>query len=56
MSKLDKVIDNSLKVLNDVSTIVLGKNKDGSTRSIIDAKLELEKARRKSEKKRHRKI
>lgn len=56
MSKIDNVIDNSLKILNDVSTIILGKNKDGSARSIIDAKLEMEKVKRKTEKKKHRKI
>lgn len=49
--KVDKVIDGSLKVLKDVSTIVLGTNKDGTNRSIIDAKIDLEKQKRKTAKK-----
>ena len=55
-NKIDKIIDGGLRVLNDVSTIVLGKNKDGTNRSIIDAKLELEKSKRKSAKKAKRKF
>ena len=51
MDKIDRIIDGSLRILNDVSTIVLGTNKDGSKRSIIDAKLDLEKSKRKTMKK-----
>ena len=51
MDKIDRIIDGSLRILNDVSNIVLGTNKDGSKRSIIDAKLDLEKSKRKTMKK-----
>lgn len=47
----DKVIDNTLKVINDISDIILGRKKDGSRRSIIDAKVKIEKAKKKSHKK-----
>lgn len=56
MDKIDRAVDSGLKILNDLSTIILGKNKDGTNRSIIDAKLEIEKAKRKAAKKKKRKI
>lgn len=44
------ILDGTLTVLNDLSRIVLGAKKDGTPRSIIDAKIDIEKAKRKKKK------
>ena len=49
--KSNDVIENAVVILKEVSNIVLGTNSDGTPRSIIDAKLALEKSRRKRAKK-----
>lgn len=46
-----ETVDSIVTVLKEVSNIVLGKKKDGTPRSIIDAKAKLEKEKRKSQKK-----
>ena len=51
-----ETVDSAMTVLREVSTIVLGTKKNGKQRSIVDAKVKLEKERRKSEKKKNRKI
>lgn len=45
------VLDGTLTVLNDLSRIILGSKKDGTPRSIIDAKIDIEKAKAKKYKK-----
>lgn len=43
-----ETVDEAVKVMREVSNIVLGKKKDGTPRSIVDAKIKLEKSKRKN--------
>ncbi len=49
-------IDAVTKGLKTVSEITLGQNKDGRPRSIVDAKLALDKSRRKEQKRREKRF
>lgn len=50
----DRIIQGATQILHDVSTIILGAKKDGTPRSIIDAKIDLEKAKAKRHKNKRR--